>query len=104
MNSCSCSQKCEVVEVCQKSTYQVELDKGDTHLDYGVKIEAELAEDNDREDELRIYVAEVRMDSLAHTKGMLCLFLFKVHVYGFTFKGNNCQGKQLCKFHFHIPH
>lgn len=63
--------KCEVVEVCQKSTYQVELDKGDTHIDYGVKIEAELAEDNDREDELRIYVAEVRPESLAHTKGLV---------------------------------
>ena len=57
--------------MCQKSTYQVELDKGDTHLDYGVKIEAELAEDNDREDELRIYVAEVRPDSLAHSKGIV---------------------------------
>ena len=58
-----------MVEVCQKSTYQVELDKGDTYIDYGVKIEAELAEDGDREDELRTYIAEVRPDSLAHSKG-----------------------------------
>ena len=58
-----------MVEVCQKSTYQVELDKGDTYIDYGVKIEAELAEESDREDELRTYVSEVRPDSLAHSKG-----------------------------------
>ena len=32
--------------MCQKSTYQAELDKGHTHWDYSVKIEAELAEDN----------------------------------------------------------
>ena len=62
-----------MVEVCQKSTFQAELDKGHTHMDYGVKIEAELAEDNDREDELRIYVAEVRPDSLAHSKGIYCV-------------------------------
>ena len=28
------------------SIYQAELDKGHTHMDYYVKIEAELAEDN----------------------------------------------------------
>ena len=68
--------------MCQKSTYQAELNKGHTHMDYGVKIEAELAEDNDREDELRIYVAEVRPDSLAHSKGRVLSLL--VHHDGKT--------------------
>jgi len=51
----------------------VELTKGDTHRDFGLKIEAELAADQDREDDLRIYVAEVRPDSLANSKGNLPL-------------------------------
>ncbi|KAL4232685.1 T-lymphoma invasion and metastasis-inducing protein 1 [Mactra antiquata] len=62
--------KCEVIEVCQKHVYGVELNKGEDYKDYGLKIEAELAEDCDREDDLRIYVAEVRADSLADNKGL----------------------------------
>ncbi|XP_053396919.1 protein still life, isoform SIF type 1-like isoform X1 [Mercenaria mercenaria] len=62
--------KCELVEVCQKHIYQVELCKGDEYKDYGLKIEAELAEDCDRDDDLRIYVANVRPDSLADRKGL----------------------------------
>lgn len=57
------------MEVCQKHMFQVELCKGEEHKDYGLKIEAELAEDCDRDDDLRIYITEVRPDSLAHSKG-----------------------------------
>ncbi|XP_060603385.1 protein still life, isoform SIF type 1-like isoform X2 [Ruditapes philippinarum] len=62
--------KCELVEVCQKHIYQVELCKGEEFKDYGLKIEAELAQDCDRDDDLRIYVADVRPDSLADKKGL----------------------------------
>ncbi|WAR08890.1 SIF1-like protein [Mya arenaria] len=50
--------RCEIVEVCEKHLYQVELSKNETNRDFGLKIEAELAEDQDREDDLRIYIAE----------------------------------------------
>ncbi|XP_052808753.1 protein still life, isoform SIF type 1-like isoform X2 [Mya arenaria] len=62
--------RCEIVEVCEKHLYQVELSKNETNRDFGLKIEAELAEDQDREDDLRIYIAEVRPGSLAASKGM----------------------------------
>ena len=62
-------QRCELVEVCQKNMYQAELCKEDAIGDLGLKIEAELAEDCDKEDDLRIYVAEVRSCSLADQKG-----------------------------------
>ncbi|XP_052239037.1 protein still life, isoform SIF type 1-like isoform X5 [Dreissena polymorpha] len=62
--------RCELVEVCQKYMYRVELSKCEKHRDFGLKIEAELAEDFDKEDDLRIYVTEVRPSSLSDQKGM----------------------------------
>lgn len=68
------------MEVCQKHVYQVELNKAETSTDLGLKIEAELAEDCDKEDDLRVYVADVRSGSLADRKGKTkcCFLLIKI--------------------------
>ena len=60
----------------------MELCKGAEFKDYGLKIEAELAQDCDRDDDLRIYIADVRSESLADKKGktslsFIIMFIFK---------------------------
>lgn len=62
-------QNFDSIEVCQKSMFQVELVKRGGHTAFGFSIEAELAEDSERDDELQVYVSDVQRGGLADLKG-----------------------------------
>ncbi|XP_064601963.1 protein still life, isoform SIF type 1-like isoform X2 [Liolophura sinensis] len=64
-------QNFDSIEVCQKSMFQVELVKRGGHTAFGFSIEAELAEDSERDDELQVYVSDVQRGGLADLKGLL---------------------------------
>lgn len=59
----------EVVEVCAKILYQVELQRGKTEHMWGFSVEAELIENADRQDELCCYVSRVEDKSVAMQNG-----------------------------------
>lgn len=59
-------QKYESIEVCQKSVVQLHLTKSPGETEFGFTVEAELAEDFDKDDELRLYVSQVTPGSVAH--------------------------------------
>ncbi|XP_041354996.1 protein still life, isoforms C/SIF type 2-like isoform X2 [Gigantopelta aegis] len=61
----------EALEVCQKSIFQLELTKLTKGGVFGFAVEAELAEDLDRDDELRVYVCEITPGSVAEKRGLL---------------------------------
>ncbi|XP_031631068.1 protein still life, isoform SIF type 1-like isoform X3 [Contarinia nasturtii] len=59
----------EMVEVCAKILYQVELQRGKTEHMWGFSVEAELIENADRQDELCCYVSRVEDKSVAMQNG-----------------------------------
>lgn len=59
-------QKYESIEVCQKSVIQLHLTKSSGDTEFGFTVEAELAEDFERDDELRLYISQVTPGSVAH--------------------------------------
>lgn len=59
----------EMVEVCAKILYQVELQRGKTEHMWGFSVEAELMENADRQDELCCYVSRVEDKSVAMQNG-----------------------------------
>lgn len=59
----------EVVEVCAKILYQVELQRSTLEQMWGFSVEAELIENADRQDELCCYVSRVEDKSVALTNG-----------------------------------
>lgn len=65
----------EMVEVCAKILYQVELQRTTLEQMWGFSVEAELIENADRQDELCCYVSRVEDKSLAMQNGILN-FLF----------------------------
>lgn len=62
-------QRYDAIEVCQKCIFQIELTKPTKDGMFGFAVEAELAEDLDRDDELRVYVCDVTKDSVADKRG-----------------------------------
>uniref|UniRef100_A0A8W8JLZ7 T-lymphoma invasion and metastasis-inducing protein 2 n=1 Tax=Magallana gigas TaxID=29159 RepID=A0A8W8JLZ7_MAGGI len=60
------NMKYESIEVCQKSVVQLHLTKSPEETEFGFTVEAELAEDFDKDDELRLYVSQVTPGSVAH--------------------------------------
>ncbi|KAK3097345.1 hypothetical protein FSP39_008828 [Pinctada imbricata] len=60
----------ESIEVCQKSVFQLQLVKSSADSEFGFAVEAELAEDYDREDDLRLYVSNVTAGSVAQRNGL----------------------------------
>lgn len=60
----------EVVEVCAKILYQVELQRSTLEQMWGFSVEAELIENADRQDELCCYVSRVEDKSVALQNGM----------------------------------
>lgn len=62
-------QKYESIEVCQKSVFQLDLVKNECDTEFGFAVEAELAEDIERDDELRLYVSNVLHGGIAHRTG-----------------------------------
>ena len=59
----------EVVEVCAKILYQVELHRSTLEQMWGFSVEAELIENADRQDELCCYVSRVEDKSVALQNG-----------------------------------
>ncbi|XP_055627876.1 protein still life, isoform SIF type 1 isoform X1 [Toxorhynchites rutilus septentrionalis] len=61
----------EMVEVCAKILYQVELQRATLEQMWGFSVEAELIENADRQDELCCYVSRVEDKSLAMQNGVI---------------------------------
>ena len=59
----------EVVEVCAKILYQVELARNTLNTMWGFSVEAELVENNEKQDELCCYVSRVEDRSVAMENG-----------------------------------
>lgn len=59
----------EIVEVCAKILYQVELQRSTLEQMWGFSVEAELIENADRQDELCCYVSRVEDKSVALQNG-----------------------------------
>ena len=59
----------EVVEVCGKILYQVELARNTLDIMWGFSVEAELVENNEKQDELCCYVSRVEDRSVAMENG-----------------------------------
>ena len=59
----------EVVEVCAKILYQVELARATLNTMWGFSVEAELVENNEKQDELCCYVSRVEDRSVAMENG-----------------------------------
>lgn len=60
-------QEYENIELCPKLMRQVELVR--TANDFGFKVEAELAEDAEQEDELCLFISDVTAGGIAAGKG-----------------------------------
>ncbi len=78
-------QEYEHIEVCGKILFQIELLKSEKDADFGMAVEAELAEDADEEDELCVFISDLAKNGLALRKGaahagaveiMLCFLPF----------------------------
>ncbi|CAG9136207.1 unnamed protein product [Plutella xylostella] len=63
----------EVVEVCAKILYQVELQRNTLEQMWGFSVEAELIENAERQDELCCYVSRVEDKSVAMQNGECCI-------------------------------
>ncbi|XP_067203017.1 protein still life, isoform SIF type 1 isoform X4 [Linepithema humile] len=61
----------EIVEVCAKILYQVELQRNTLEQMWGFSVEAELVENSDRQDELCCYVSRVEDKSVAMQNGII---------------------------------
>ncbi|XP_045764770.1 protein still life, isoform SIF type 1 isoform X20 [Maniola jurtina] len=61
----------EVVEVCAKILYQVELQRNTLEQMWGFSVEAELIENAERQDELCCYVSRVEDKSVAMQNGII---------------------------------
>ena len=70
----------EVIEICAKVLYQVELCRNHLDIMWGFSVEAELVENSERQDELCCYVSRVEERSIAMQNGNLVLTtLFMQH-------------------------
>lgn len=49
--------------------FQIEMCKSDKDLEFGMQVEAELAEDTEQEDELCVFISEVNKGGLAQKRG-----------------------------------
>jgi len=72
----------EIVEVCAKILYQVELQRSTLEQMWGFSVEAELIENADRQDELCCYVSRVEDKSVALQNGMLTFFSYVLNLLG----------------------
>ena len=58
------------MEVCPKLIFQVNITR--LHMeDYGIELEAELADDAETEDELQVFIDRVDEGSPAHKSGLI---------------------------------
>jgi T-lymphoma invasion and metastasis-inducing protein 1 len=68
----------ELVEICGKALYQVELSRNNLEQMWGFSVEAELVENTERQDELCVFVSRVEDRSVAmnHGTGSFVFVLF----------------------------
>ncbi len=69
----------ELVEICGKALYQVELSRNNLEQMWGFSVEAELVENTERQDELCVFVSRVEDRSVAMNHGtgpFVFVFLF----------------------------
>ena len=59
----------ELVEICTKALYQVELARNNLEQMWGFSVEAELVENTERQDELCVFVSRVEDRSVAMNHG-----------------------------------
>jgi T-lymphoma invasion and metastasis-inducing protein 1 len=59
----------EIVEICTKAMYQVELSRNNLEQMWGFSVEAELVENMERQDELCVFVSRVEDRSVAMNHG-----------------------------------
>ena len=59
----------EVVEICAKIIYQVDLSRNSLTQMWGFSVEAELVENSEKQDELCCYISRVEEGSLAMSNG-----------------------------------
>lgn len=59
----------ELVEICTKALYQVELSRNNLEQMWGFSVEAELVENAERQDELCVFVSRVEDRSVAMNHG-----------------------------------
>ena len=60
----------ELVEICGKALYQVELSRNNLEQMWGFSVEAELVENTERQDELCVFVSRVEDRSVAMNHGI----------------------------------
>ena len=58
-----------MVEVCAKVLFRLELNRTEKERDFGMSIEAELAEDTEQEDELCVFISDITKGGPAARKG-----------------------------------
>lgn len=75
----------EMVEVCAKILYQVELQRGKTEHMWGFSVEAELMENADRQDELCCYVSRVEDKSVAMQNGIFNHIFIHISTFVISF-------------------
>jgi T-lymphoma invasion and metastasis-inducing protein 1 len=64
------AQSHEVIEICSKTLYQLELNRLNVDTMWGFSIEAELVENKDKQDELCCFVSRVEERSVASNNGI----------------------------------
>ena len=55
--------------MCAKVLFQLELSRESAEQEFGMAVEAELAEDTEEEDELCVFISDILKGGLAHKKG-----------------------------------
>ena len=63
------AQSHEIIEICAKTLYQLELNRLNVDTMWGFSIEAELVENKDKQDELCCFVSRVEERSVASGNG-----------------------------------
>lgn len=61
-------QEFDAIEVCGKILFQLEMQR-ETGQEFGMCVEAELAEDTEEEDQLCVFVSDLVKGSIAQKKG-----------------------------------
>ena len=71
----------ELVEICGKALYQVELSRNNLEQMWGFSVEAELVENTERQDELCVFVSRVEDRSVAMNHGIhfRLLYILELH-------------------------
>ena len=76
----------DIIEICAKTLYQLELNRINVDTMWGFSIEAELVENKDKQDELCCFVSRVEERSVASGNGMYSLHLDTIRAFFIVFR------------------